>query len=236
MFLIRHLKRGYKDVLNILYPRLCLSCNNVLHDCEQDVCHHCLSGLQLTGFDYRHNNPVYEKLSAIVNIESATTLFLFDKSGVIQELIHNLKYKNRPEIGAFFAETAKDYLSNPGFFTDIDYIVPVPLHPKKQRLRGYNQMTEFGRNLENFFGVPYTEEILLRQIHTESQTKKNALQRRENVKNAFKIAGAEKYKGKHFVIIDDVITTGATIESCAETVLNNIPDAKVSVLALSMVL
>ncbi len=236
MFLIKYFKRGYKGVLNILYPRLCLSCNNVLHDCEQDVCHHCLSGLQLTGFDYRENNPVYEKLSAIVNIESATVLFLFDKSGIVQKLIHNLKYNNSPETGAFFANSAIDYLSNPGFFTDIDYIVPVPLHPKKQRLRGYNQMTEFGRNLGNYFGVPYTEKILLRQIHTESQTKKNALQRRENVKNAFKIAEAEKYKGKHFVIIDDVITTGATIEACAETILYNIPGAKVSVLALTMVL
>ena len=122
------------------------------------------------------------------------------------------------------------------FFNAIDYIVPVPLHPKKQRQRGYNQMTEFGRNLGNFFSIPYTENILLRQIYTESQTKKNALQRRENVSQAFKIANPEKYTGKHFVIIDDVITTGATIEACAETILNNIPNAKVSVLALTMVL
>ncbi len=236
MFPIKYLKRGYKDVLNILYPRLCLSCNNILLEYEQDICHRCLSGLQLTGFDYLLNNPVYEKLAAIVNINRATALFLFDKSGVIQKLIHNLKYKNHPEIGAFFAKTTKNYLSDPGFFDDVDYIVPVPLHPKKQRKRGYNQMTEFGRNLENFFGVPYTEKILLRQIHTASQTKKNALQRRENVKNAFRIEQAAKYSGKHFVIIDDVITTGATIESCAESILNYIPDSKVSVMALTMVL
>ena len=236
MFLIKHLKRGYKDVLNILYPRLCLSCSNVLHNTEHNICHNCLANLHLTDFDIKSNNPVYNRLSAIVNIEKATALFVFDKSGIVQELIHQLKYNNHQEIGKFFAETALDYLTENNFFNDIDYIVPVPLHPKKQQQRGYNQMTEFGRNLGNFFSIPYTENILLRQIYTESQTKKNALQRRENVSQAFKIANPEKYAGKHFVIIDDVITTGATIEACAETILNNIPNAKVSVLALTMVL
>ncbi len=236
MFLIKHLKRGYNDVLNILYPRLCLSCSNVLYDTETEICHRCLSQLHLTGFDIKQNNPVYERLSAIVNIEKATALFVFDKSGIVQELIHQLKYNNHQEIGVFFAKTALDYLTENNFFDDIDYIVPVPLHPKKQRQRGYNQMTEFGRNLGNFFSIPYTEKILLRKIYTESQTKKNALQRRENVSKAFKIAEPEKYTGKHFVIIDDVITTGATIEACAETILNTIPDAKVSILALTMVL
>ncbi len=236
MFPLKYLKRGYKDVLNILYPRFCLSCNKLLQDSEREICHVCQADLHLTGFDYLNGNPVYEKLSAIVNIERATALYLFDKSGVIQELIHNLKYNNHPEIGNFFAQTALDYLSNPGFFTGVDYIVPVPLHPKKQRWRGYNQMTEFGRNLENFFSVPYSEKILIRQIYTESQTKKNALQRRENVKNAFRILQATNYTGKHFVIIDDVITTGATVEACAETILNTIPHSKVSILALTMVL
>ena len=236
MLLTKYLKRGYNDVINILFPRFCLSCGNVLHHNEYDICHRCLSGLQLTGFDYRGNNPVYEKLSAIVNIESATVLFLFDKSGTIQKLIHNLKYNNQPQIGVFFADSSINYLSNPGFFNGVDYIIPVPLHPKKQRKRGYNQMTEFGKSLEKIFKVPYSEKILFRHIHTETQTKKNALQRRENVKNAFRVANPGRYTGKHFVIIDDVITTGATVEACAETILNNIPHAKVSILALTMVL
>ena len=235
MVFIKQLKRGYNDVLNILYPRLCLSCSNVLHDVEYHVCHQCLSNLHLTNFDLDGNNPVYNRLSAIVNIEKATALFVFDKSGIIQELIHKLKYNNHQEIGKFFAETAFDYLSENNFFDTVDYIIPVPLHSKKQRQRGYNQLTKFGRNLENFFSIPYNEEILLRKIYTESQTKKNALQRRENVSSAFKIDKPEKYVGKHFVIVDDVITTGATIEACAETILNKIPEAKVSVLALTMV-
>ncbi len=236
MISIKFLKRGYKDVLNILFPRFCLSCGCILLESEHDICHRCLSGLQLTGFDYRGENPVYEKLSAIVNVERATALFLFNKYGVIQKLIHNLKYENHPEIGVFFAKSAKNYLSNPGFFSGVDYIVPVPLHPKKQHKRGYNQMTEFGKHLEKFFNVPYSEKILIRQKHTESQTRKNALQRRENVKNAFRVLNPERYTGKHFVIIDDVITTGATVEACTETILNQIPHSKVSILAMTMVL
>ncbi len=236
MFLIKHFKRGYKDVLNILYPRLCLACDETLHEHEQHICHHCLSGLQLTGFDCHLDNPVYNRLSAIVKIERATALFLFDKAGVIQELIHKLKYENHPEIGEFFAKTSINYLQKNRFFDDVDYIIPVPLHPKKQRQRGYNQMTVFGKNLGNYFGVPYTEKILLRQIYTESQTQKNAMERRENVSHAFDIERAELYAGKHFVIIDDVITTGATIEACAETILKKIPQAKVSVLSLAVVL
>ncbi len=236
MFLIKQLKRGYNDVLNILYPRLCLSCNNVLHDTEYNICHNCLANLHLTNFDIKQNNPVYNRLSAIVNIEKATTLFVFDKTGIIQELIHKLKYKNHQKIGKFFAETARNYLTENNFFNDVDYVVPVPLHPKKLQQRGYNQMTEFGKNLENYFGVPYVENILMRHIYTDSQTKKNAFERRENVNKAFKINNPEKYVAKHFVIIDDVITTGATIEACAETILNNIAGAKVSILALTMVL
>ena len=236
MFPIKIIKRGYKDVLNILYPRLCLSCDEVLHEDEKEICHQCLSSLQLSRFDYTQNNPVYNRLSAIVNIERATALFLFDKAGVIQELIHKLKYENHPEIGAFFAKTSIKYLQENRFFNDVDYIIPVPLHPKKQRQRGYNQMSVFGENLGNYFSVPYTEKILLRQIYTESQTQKNALERRDNVRQAFDVVGAELCAGKHFVIIDDVITTGATIEACAETILKKIPQAKVSVLALAVVL
>ena len=207
----------------------------MLHDVEHYVCHQCLSNLHLTNFDLEKTNPVYNRLSPIVNIEKATALFVFDKSGIVQELIHQLKYNNHQEIGKFFAKTAHDYLIENNFFKDVDYIIPVPLHPKKQQQRGYNQMTEFGRNLGNFFSIPYNEGILLRETYTESQTKKNALQRRENVSSAFKIDKPEKYVGKHFVIVDDVITTGATIEACAETILNKISDAKVSILALTMV-
>jgi len=236
MIFIRYLKRGYKDLLQVIYPRLCVSCQSVLHDSENLVCHKCLSSLSLTNFDVHSTNPVYNKLSAIVNIEKATALFLFDKSGVMQQLIHQLKYHNRQEIGKFIFELSKSYLETRHFFNDVDMIVPVPLHPKKLKHRGYNQLSVFGRELADYFNVDYKENILIRAIHTESQTKKNITERRLNVSGAFKVKNPEKYQNKHFLVIDDVLTTGATIEACVEQILQEISGSKVSVLVMSMVL
>jgi ComF family protein len=235
MSIITIFKRGYKDVLNILYPRLCLSCDNVLHDTEVLVCHQCLSQLSLTNFQ-PDDNPIKTRLLPIVNIQNATALFLFDKSGIIQELIHKLKYEGHQDIGVLMAQFAQDYFNQFKLGATIDLIVPVPLHPKKLKQRGYNQMTKFGKNLGNYFSVPYQEDVLLRRRHTTSQTKKTARERRENVSGAFVVKSPASFTGKHFLIIDDVMTTGATIEACAETILRQVPDAKVSVLTMAVVL
>jgi ComF family protein len=195
-----------------------------------------MAQLEFTNFDLSSSNPLLERLSAVVNIEKASALFLFHKEGVIQELIHQLKYQNQQDIGVLMAEFARNFYDKNSFQQNFDLIVPVPLHKKKQKQRGYNQMTKFGENLGNYFSIPYKENILIRFVYTESQTTKNIEDRRENVTNAFQILNPEAYIGKHFLLIDDVITTGATIESCAETILKNIPGAKVSVLAMAVVL
>ncbi len=235
MSVFNFFKRGYQDVLNILYPRLCLSCERVLHPHEQLLCHRCLSGLSLTNFT-PDSNPLYDRLTAIVDLQTAMALFLFNDGHIIQNLIHQLKYQGQQEVGALMAEFARNYFNDISFQPDFDIIVPVPLHPKKQKQRGYNQMTFFGKNLGNYLSVPYNETILIRQVNTPSQTKKSAAERRLNVSKAFGIQNTENYTGKHFLIIDDVITTGATIEACAETILKEVPGAKVSVLAMAVVL
>ena len=236
MFIWKYIKRGYKDVQNIFYPRLCLTCDALLHDSENLLCHNCMTQLEFTHFDFKSSNPLLERLSAVVNIEKASALFLFHEDGIIQELIHQLKYQNRQDIGKFMAELAGNFYNKNSFQQNFDLIVPVPLHKKKQKKRGYNQMTKFGENLGNYFGVTYKENILIRSVYTESQTTKNIEDRRENVSNVFQVLNPEKYSGKHFLLIDDVITTGATIESCAETILKNIPNAKVSVLAMTVLI
>ncbi len=235
MSLLRLFKRGYQDVLNILYPRLCINCGRVLYPHEDLLCHHCLSSMTLTNFN-PSDNPLYNRLAAIVPLQYATALFLFDQHGAVQNLIHRLKYQGRQDVGKLMADFTKNYFDEKSFHPAFDYIIPVPLHPEKQKKRGYNQMTVFGENLGNYFGVIYSETILLRHINTASQTKKTAAQRRQNVAGAFVIPNPEKYSGKHFLIIDDVITTGATIEACAETIIKQVPDAKVSVLAMAVVL
>ncbi len=234
--LLHRIKQLGNNVLNLFYPEVCLTCSALLHPQEKLICHHCLSEFPFTHYHLDHQNAVFERLSAIVKIEAASALLLFNESGIIKELIHQLKYQNRQEIGRFLAKLTIESLKNDAILSQIDYIVPVPLHPKKYKKRGYNQMSVFGKESSQAFKIPYDEKILIRTQNTDSQTKKNAAERRQNVANVFDIIQPEKYVGKHFLLIDDVMTTGATIESCAESILNKIPQAKVSVLTMAVVL
>lgn len=234
-FVTKPLYRAWKDLLQVFYPRVCLTCEALLHDSEEILCHNCLSELAFTEFDFSKNNPVYAQLASVVKIEYATSMFVFHESGVIQKLIHQLKYKGHQEAGELIAGfICNKHRSNPRFST-VDYIVPVPLHKKKLKKRGYNQLTVLGQNLEKCLDIEYHENILIRKVHTGSQTKKTVEERRKNVARVFDILEPEKYRGKHFLIIDDVMTTGATTEACAETVLSKIPQAQVSILTIAVV-
>jgi len=232
---IKTLRQSFWDLTGIFFPPVCLSCDAILPDRKDLICHHCMNALSFTQMDLSKDNPIYNKLAAVVKIEAATSILYFDKSGVTQALIHQLKYNGRQDVGNFFAEISYRQLQNAAILNKIDYIMPVPLHPKKLKKRGYNQLHTFGEHFGNYFSIPYNDNILLRQKNTETQTKKSAEERRLNVSNAFTIHKPEQYTSKHFLLIDDVLTTGATIESCVETVIDNIPDAKVSVLTISYV-
>ncbi len=236
MSLFHSLLRGLKDVKNIFYPRTCLNCNALLQAQEYGICHRCASQLVFTHYDFDSQNPVFDRLSAVVPIHKASSLFLYDKAGVIKHLIHQLKYNNQAFVGKLLAQYAINYYNKNSFVNAFDYIIPVPLHPKKQQERGYNQLVEFGKNLGNYYSIPYTEKILLRSVYTGSQTKKSAQERRENVAHAFTVHKAEIYAGKRFLLVDDVLTTGATIEACVETLMGHIPDVQVSVLTMAVVM
>ncbi len=172
----------------------------------------------------------------VIPVRYATSLLFFHESGLVKELIHQLKYNGHQEIGKLMADWFIYQNPQLDLSRHIDLIVPVPLHPKKRKKRGYNQMTVWGENLSRYYHLPYREDILVRTVHTTSQTNKNIEQRRENVQNAFVVYQPSVYAGKHFLILDDVMTTGATIEACAETILQSVPGAQVSVLTMAMVI
>ena len=236
MQFFKFLKTGFLDLLNLFYPNTCLTCNRLLLENENLICHHCLSKMPFTNFHSGKDNLLYERLSVVFPIQYATALLLFHKEGLTQELIHQLKYQNRQDIGRWLAfwviNNNYTFLNN----NCIDYIIPVPLHPKKFKKRGYNQLTLFGETISRHYQISYRENILLRTVNTSSQTKKSTIERRKNVTGVFQVRQPELYTGKHFLIVDDVITTGATIEACAETILKHIPGAKISVLSMAMVL
>lgn len=154
-----------------------------------------------------------------VPVEKVRSFLYYQKDGITQKLIHQLKYKNQPEIGVFIGEWFGSNLVDMNVFEDIDYIVPVPLHPKKQRKRGYNQVTLFGETLSKILDVEYKPNVLIRSSTTKTQTLKQRFERFSDSNTKFKLANTTIFENKHVLLIDDVITTGATIEACANELL-----------------
>lgn len=221
------LRQQFENLLGLFYPKLCLACGKNLPPRDESICIHCLFNLSKTEFHLHKENRFTEHFWGRVKIENGAALYTFVKGGRAQRLIHNLKYKNKTEIGIKLGRNyGKDLKSAIGF-SEVDLILPVPLHPRKQKLRGYNQSDMFAMGLSETMEVPWKKDILLRQVFTTTQTKKKRIERFENVHDAFFINKPEALRGKHVLIVDDVMTTGATLEACASKVLE-ISNTKVS--------
>lgn len=215
------------DFFNLFYPNNCACCNLVLKKGEAQVCIMCQTEMPRTNYIKQIDNPVAKLFWGRVELTYGFSAFHFGKKGRLQDLIHNLKYKGITDIGVFLgAEIGKDIQENipPNTFS---CVVPVPLHPKKQLKRGYNQSSYLAKGISTVTGIPTNEKVIIRQKETTSQTRKSKFERWENVENIFKVIDTSQ-ENKHFLLVDDVVTTGATLESCALELLK-IPGAKVSI-------
>lgn len=214
------IKSIIESTLHLIYPNVCFGCRQPLLLSEPyKICASCLTKTEKTNFHQKpFPNDMETKLLGFSTLKRATALFYFDKKGVIQNIIHSLKYENKPflgeQLGIFLAHTLK----SDRFFEDIDYIVPVPMHPKKERLRGYNQAAMIGKGIEKVTGIPCVSDILIKTTHTLTQTRKNRLQRILSLseKSIFDCPEPEKIQGKNVLLVDDIITTGSTIVKCLE--------------------
>lgn len=219
------------NLINLFYPRVCLSCGEALMEQEETLCISCLLRLPKTGFHMHEENPVSRIFWGRVNIYAATSFLFFSKKGKVQSLIHHLKYKRQKEVGIVLGRLFGYELCKSPLFSDIDFIIPVPLHPKKLRQRGYNQSFMIAMGLKESLGSEVSTS-LKRKTHTSTQTKKSRYQRWENVKDIFEIEEKEKLEGKSVLLVDDVLTTGATLEASA-SVLSEIPNIKISIATLA---
>lgn len=217
---------------HLFFPRVCAACQTDLMQGERVLCSSCFYKLPLTRFWEDPQNPVAQTFWGRVNIENASAYFFFAKGSKYRPLLHDLKYKGKYEVGVFLGEAFGQVLAKEPVYGELDLIVPVPLHPKKQRLRGYNQAEAIARGLGRGLEVDVLSHVLIRTEFTETQTKKTRVERVKNVQNAFSIADAKKLENKHVLLVDDVITTGATMEVCA-TQLLAIEGCRVSVCALA---
>ena len=203
------------DVFNLFYPELCSICENQLVKGEKTICIQCLSDLPITNFCKLKNNSVESSFYGRILIEEATSLFFYQKKGKVQKLIHQLKYKGNQQIGAVLGDWLGENMLLSDRFKDLDGIITVPLHPNKFKKRGYNQVTTFGESLAKKLEIPLIENVLVKVSGSQTQTKKNRFDRSVNVNEKFELLDNEVLKNKHILLIDDIITTGATLEACS---------------------
>jgi ComF family protein len=221
--------RGF---LHLFYPRVCAVCSADLIQGEDVICISCLYNIPLTRYWKEANNPVAQTFWGRVNINQACAYFFFAKGSIYRPLLHKLKYQGQREIGVELGLQFGQVLKKSELYNDIDFIVPVPLHPKKLRKRGYNQAEAIADGMGKGLGIMVSTTHLLKSEYTETQTRKSRAERVQNVSNSFTINNASEIQGKHLLLVDDVITTGATLETCAAKLLE-IEGCRVSVGALA---
>ncbi|WP_294736608.1 ComF family protein [uncultured Flavobacterium sp.] len=221
-----------KSLAALLFPKTCSGCNSPLLDSEYVVCTTCIHEMPYTQHYEIPNNETYKKFYGRLPLEHASSLLYFHKEGLVQQLIHNLKYKGQQNIGKLTGQWYAQQLKNVTELQSVTDVIPVPLHPKKLHERGYNQVTEFGKALADGLNVAYNEGILIRTAYNKTQTKKNLAARAEIIGSAFDVVDNGLNEAKHFLLIDDVITTGATLESCGRALLK-VPNAKLSIVTIA---
>jgi len=222
-----------RDALSLLFPELCAGCSEALIHQERQLCTHCIYNLPVTNFHLDSENLAAKQLMGRVPISAAVSFLYFTSGSIVQKIIHQIKYKNGFATAEFMGELYGQRLQDLEEFKTCDLIIPVPLHKKRQRSRGYNQSAYFARGLSKMFQVETSDDNLIRITHTESQTKsKNRYERFKNMRDLFKIKNPDLLKNKHILLVDDVLTTGATLEACSATILE-IPGVKVSIATLA---
>ena len=223
----------FKSLLNLFFPPVCAGCHLFLLSNENVICTICRHNIPLTNHHLNPENEAFKKFYGRIPVEYASALLYFHKRGIVQELIHNLKYKGQEEIGYVLGTWYAEDLKNSAIIQSVDEIIAVPLHKRKLRERGYNQVTNFGLSLSKNFNISYNPNLLVRNIYSKTQSKKNLLNRSDGIDTIFDIAFTEKDHNKHFLLIDDVITTGSTLEACSHALLK-IPGAKISIVCMAM--
>lgn len=215
MISFREIKESF---LHFLFPHVCAGCGSDLLSNESNLCMHCIAALPHTDFEIHPDNPVEKKFWGRLALENATSQYYFTKESLIQNLVHQVKYRRNRELGLQLGRLMGNSIKRSGRF-DADALIPLPLFPTKEKRRGYNQSMLLCKGMAEVMNLPVLNDVIIRPQFTETQTKKGRIERWKNMEGKFVLVRPETIKNKHILLVDDVITTGATLESCGSELL-----------------
>jgi len=219
-------------LFHFFYPHNCIGCGSDVIDKENFLCLECVNDLPHTNFAMHANNPLEKKFSGRISLTSAMSEFYFSKESIVQNMIYELKYRGNKKAGFYFGNLMGKSLLNSNRF-DVDILIPLPLFERKERMRGYNQSEILCNGISGVINKPVIRNNVIRKVFTETQTKKHRIERWKNVKDIFFVTDPKSLEGKHILLVDDVITTGATLDACGSEILK-IKNVKLSVAALAL--
>ncbi len=225
--------RWCRNLVDVIFPRCCEVCGETLIEGEQVICLKCLMELPRTYIHTNDFNSIHERLASRVPINQAGAFFYYYRRNPYTRLIHKTKYNSLPFIGRYLAKIYTAEIKDDGFFDGIDLILPVPLHWFKQLRRGYNQSREIAQGITEITGIPIGDNLVASRSHS-TQTRKNSYARWINAQSIYTIKHADELSGKHILLVDDVITTGATTLACCQAIHSAAPSASISILSLGL--
>lgn len=223
----------WRDISHLLYPNPCVGCGQEIFQRHLPVCGQCLWQLPATGYHLQADNPMARYFTGRIPVQQAAAWLFFAKGGLTQQLVHALKYKGRRDVGLFLGSAMATALQKENWLQDIDVLVPLPLNRHKLKRRGFNQSMVLCEGMAHTTGLPIQEIAVVRTIYTDTQTRKSRIQRWRNVADVFDLGHTKGLAGKHALLVDDVVTTGATLEACGKVLLG-VPGLRLSVLSLAV--
>lgn len=221
------------NIVSAFFPPICLGCSAKLVHQELSICTKCRHDLPFTSYHKHTKNPVIDSFYGRILIENATALLYYKKNSIVQQLLHQLKYKGKQEVGTILGNMLGNELKNETSYQQITHVVPVPLHKKRLQKRGYNQVTTFAKQLAAHLNATFVDDVLIKVSNAKTQAFKSRAERWLSIQNSFEVQNIDPLANTHILLVDDIITTGATLEACAN-VLKKIPNSKISIATMSI--
>ncbi len=222
------------NTIQLFFPILCPGCEHPLSTNEKVLCTQCRHDLPITNYHLYKRNPVEKIFYGRVKIESGTSLLSYKGDGIVKNLMHNMKYRGQETVGRLLGHLSGSFLEENSAFKEVDMVIPIPLHNSRLRTRGYNQVAPFGQVLAERLKTHYEDTVLKRKRATKRLAFQKRKDRWESLETAFYLRGVEKIHGKHILLVDDIVTTGATLEACSLELLKA-PGVRISIATMAIV-